>query len=292
MIGPPLRATRRWISSAAAIGLLAGSVCAGDAARISLSIPPAHPQAAQLSPQSSPAPPARSSVSLAPSVVMVRCNFGQSYTQGLTITNQTDQQFTFELAAQDVVVRDSKRIFVPAGETERGIAATAVFSQKQVVVPARDTATVGVTFTMPPETSLRATVAIFRGLNQISSQGPVKMTASLGALFTFTVSGDIQIAGAPVEVTAQSATANLHISQSLTNTGSEPVVPRGVAAVLNEAGALVGKTAFEEKRLLPGEQLVFEAVYPSELKTGRYRVLASFQYEKKVLTNSTDFVVQ
>ena len=77
----------------------------------------------------------------------------------------------------------------------------------------------------------------------------------------------------------------------LTNTGSEPVIAGGIAALLNKTGTLVGKTSFEEQRLLPGEQLTFRAEYPSELKTGRYRVFASFQYEDKVIINSRDFTV-
>ena len=44
-------------------------------------------------------------------------------------------------------------------------------------------------------------------------------------------------------------------------------------------------------RLLPGERVTFRAEYPAELKAGRYRALASFQYEEKVITNSRDFTV-
>ena len=73
------------------------------------------------------------------------------------------------------------------------------------------------------------------------------MTASLGALFTFTVSDNARIEASPVAVSAQSTSANLGISQVLTNTGSEPVIAGGVAAVLDETGTLVGKTSFEDK---------------------------------------------
>jgi hypothetical protein len=237
-------------------------------------------------PQQSPAvPAARSSVSLAPAVVLVQCKFGQSYTHTLTLTNQTQQDFVFEMVAQDVVVRDGKRGFVPAGETARSIAETAVFSQKRVVVKPGQSAMVDVTFTVPQETPLRAAVALFRGLNKVSSGGPVMMTASLGALFTFTVSENFQVEGSSVTVSAQSATANLGITQVLTNSGSEPVIAGGVAALLNETGTLVGKALFEEQRLLPGEKLTFRAEYPAELRTGRYRVFASFRYEDKVITN-------
>src|ERR1700733_1821333 len=76
----------------------------------------------------------RSSVSLSPAVAMVKCRLGQSSTQTLTISNQTQQELVFEMIAQDVVVRDGKRAFVAAGETPGGIAATAVFTQKEVVV--------------------------------------------------------------------------------------------------------------------------------------------------------------
>jgi hypothetical protein len=233
----------------------------------------------------------RSSVSLAPAVVMVRGKPGQSYTQILTLTNQTRQEFVFEMVAQDVVVREGRRSFVPAGDTAGSIAATAVFSQKQAAVQAGQSTSVAVTFTMPPGTELRAAVALFEGVNKISTGGPVTMTASLGALFTFTVSNNFQVEGLPIEVTAQSATANLGISQVLMNKGTEPIVASGTAAVLNEKGKLLGKTLFDGKRLLPGEQSAFRAEYPGELRKGRYRVLASFQYEDKVVTNSADLVV-
>lgn len=285
----------KWISCSVGLGLLAPSHILPAA---EVKYHPVNGQSSRVKQQESQeskqpliAAPARSSVSLAPAVVMVRCKLGQSYTQILTLTNHTQQEFVFEMVAQDVVVRDGKRSFVAAGETAGGIAATAVFTQKQVVVKPGQSAAVGVTFTVPPDTPLRAAIALFRGLTKVLTGAPVMMTASLGALFTFTVSENSQIKGSPVEVTAQSPTANLRISQLLTNTGSEPTIAHGVAAVLNETGTLVGKASFEEQRLLPGEQLPFQAEYPAELKTGRYRVFASFEYEKQVITTSADFVV-
>jgi len=233
----------------------------------------------------------RSSVSLSPAVVMVKCKLGQSYTQTLTITNQTQQELAFEMIPEDVLVRDGKSVFVAAGETPGGIAATAVFTRKEVVVEPLQSSSVSVTFTVPRQTQLSAAVAVFRGLTRISGPGAVKMTASLGALFTFTASENFRIETSAIAVSAQSATANLGISQLLTNMGSEPDVIDGVAVVLDEAGAIAGKTSFEEQRLLPGEQLPVRAEYSAELKAGRYRALASFQSEAGVITSSIDFAV-
>lgn len=256
----------------------------------SYSLPP-DPQGPPPSQKSLAVSLVRSSVSLSPAVVMVNCKLGRSYTQELILTNQTKQELVFEMIAEDAVVRDGKRMFVAAGETPSGIAVTAVFSRREVVVEPLQSSSVSVTFTVPQGTPLRAAVAVFRGLTRIPGRGTVQMTASLGALFTFTASENSRIETSPIAVSAQSATANLGISQILTNTGSEPVVTDGVAAVLDEAGAIVGKAAFEQQRLLPGERLPFRAEYSAELKTGRYRVVASFQYEAKVITNSSDFTV-
>src|SRR5690348_995934 len=65
------------------------------------------------------------SLSLSPAVVLARGAFGQSLSQTLTITNDTSNEFTFEMAAQDVIVKEGKRVFVPAGETEHSVATTA-----------------------------------------------------------------------------------------------------------------------------------------------------------------------
>ena len=85
------------------------------------------------SPQAAP-PPAQDaskpSISLSPAVIMAKGNFGQGLTQTLTLSNQTGRDFAFELVAEDVIIKDGKRVFVPAGETPNSIATTAVFCKR------------------------------------------------------------------------------------------------------------------------------------------------------------------
>ena len=233
------------------------------------------------------------SLSLSPAVVLARGTFGQSLSQTLTITNDTTNEFTFEMAAQDVVVTDGKRVFVPAGESQHSIAATAVFSQKNVVVKPFTSASVDVRFTLPAETDIRAVVALFRGTNRIaSSSGAVGMTASLGTLITFNLTPNVNVKPEPIQVVPATEAANLAVSEWITNSGTEPVLPEGVAAVLNSKGALVGKTTFAVQRLLPGERLEFKAEYPDQLEPGSYKVLCSFQFEGKTLTTDGNFTVR
>lgn len=253
------------------------------------------------------APALPPSISLSPAVVMAKGNFGQALTQTLTLSNNTGREMAFELVAEDVIVKDGKRIFVPAGETENSIAATAVFtpqtvqtkgvaspefSRNTVLVKAYSAASADVHLTLPANTNVRAVAAMFRGTDKLpTSSSSVGMTASLAALVTFNLSDNVKLSPEAVRVIPASETANMSIAQWISNNGSEPALLDGTAAVLNGDGGLVGKTTFTPQRLLPGERLEFTAEYPDQLRAGDYRVLCSFQFEGKTITSEGKFRV-
>jgi len=223
---------------------------------------------------------------------MAKGSFGQGLTQTLTLSNQTGRDFAFDLVAEDVIIKDGKRVFVPAGETPNSIAATAVFSQKTVLVKPFSSASVDVRLTLPAQTNLRAVVAMFRGTDKLpTSSGAVGMTASLGTLITFNLTDNVKLQPEAVRVNPASETANMSIAQWISNSGTEPALPEGTAAVLNSNGGLVGKAIFPALRLLPGERLEFSAEYQGELPPGNYRALCSFQFEGKTLTSEGSFEV-
>jgi len=213
----------------------------------------------------------------------------------------------FELIAEDVIVKDGQRIFVPAGETENSIAATAVFtpqtmqtqglsapefSRNTVLVKAYSSASADVHLTLPAKTSVRAVAAMFRGTDKLPTRSSaVGMTASLATLVTFNLSDNVKLQPEAVRVIPASETANTAIAQWISNTGSEPALLDGTAAVLNSNGSLAGKANFSPQRLLPGERLEFTAEYPDQLRPGDYRVLCSFQFEGKTITSEGSFKV-
>ena len=223
---------------------------------------------------------------------MAKGSFSQTLSQTLTLTNQTARDFAFEMVAEDVVIKDGKRVFVTAGETPNSIATSAVFTQKTVLVKPFSSASVDVRLTLPAETNIRAVVAMFRGTDKLpTSSGAVGMTASLGSLITFNLTDNVKLKPEPVRVIPASETANMKIAQWISNSGTEPVLPEGAAAVLSSSGALVGKAIFDPQRLLPGERLEFSAEYPGELAPGNYRALCSFQFEGKTQTTEAAFEI-
>jgi hypothetical protein len=234
---------------------------------------------------------ASASIALSPAIVMVRCKLGQSTTQTLTIANRTANDVSFSLETEDVVVREGKRSFSPAGQIANGIAASAVASPASLVVKAGAEGSVKVTLTLPPETGQRAVVTFFRSRLISPANGAIGLGASLGTLITFNASGDYRLEAGSLEASLQSPAANVILSEELHNSGSEPVIPKGVVAVLNASGRRVAKALFPNQRLLPGERLIFAATNPAQLAPGRYRTLSSFELEGKVLNFAGEFTI-
>src|SRR5262249_3676519 len=201
------------------------------------------PQTSQPNPNAkSSLPP---SISLSPAVTMAKGNFGQQLTQTLTLSNNTGLDLAFELVAEDVVVKDGKRIFAPAGETRNSIAATAVFTphstpaevkgmaaptftKNTVLIKAYSSGSADVRLTIPAETNVRAVALVFRGTDKLpTATTGVGMTASLATLVTFNLSDNVKLAPEAVRVTPASETANMTIAQWIANTGTEPALPEG-----------------------------------------------------------------
>lgn len=233
-----------------------------------------------------------SSLTLSPAVIMMNGLPGLSTTRELTISNLTPSAFEFEMQALDVEVREGKRVFVPAGELPGSIARTAVFSPSTLVVKPGADATVRVTVTIPENMACRAMVAIFRSRTKLQGHSAMAMTASIGTLLTFTVSKNFEINSEGLQFDGASEGSDLVVSEWVKNGGSEPVVSKGVVAVLDSAGKLVGKVPVDSQRLLPGERLQFKADYPTTLKRGKYRALISLEHDGGVLTTSSEFSIQ
>lgn len=229
-------------------------------------------------------------IALSPSVVMLKGSAGQAHRQMLNLTNSTSQDLTFDLIAEDIVANGERR-FLPAGARADSIAATAVFTPQVLLIPAGTTGTVQLTITVPRETAVRAIAAIFRSRTPATVRSGVGVTASLGALLTFTLSDDVRIETSAVTVSDQTQATNLRFTQLAKNVGAEPLYFGGAVAILDSRGTLISRMSVESQRLLPGERLGFHADYPTVLAAGRYRAVFSLEYAESVQSAAVDFTV-
>lgn len=226
-------------------------------------------------------------ISLSPAVITEKAKPGQSFTETLTLVNDTPSEYAYQMVAQDVVVTNGERKFVNAGDRSGSIAQTAVFTPDSGVIKPHSSESVQVRLTVPPNTDLRAVVTIFRNSEKLALQkNSVGLTGSLGALITFNLADSSRVeASAPVLKIGEDRSV-LSIEQTLTNVGTEPVIPSGVAAVLDNSGKLVAKVALQQQRLLPGERVVFKGEHPGQLRPGVYKVVCSFDVAGQQATSS------
>jgi hypothetical protein len=229
------------------------------------------------------------SISLAPAVLELKGKAGQGTRQRLTISNDTDQPVTFELAVLDVATRNGKRVFFPAGELPGSIAATAVLTPRRVLVPPGETGSAEITLTLPEETRVRAIVARFQSVDPNAGPGRVGVTVGLGCLLTFNVTEAVSVAADPLVVQKQTATTALAFSEWMTNDGQEPVIAKGMIAILDASQRLVTKIPVPRTRFLPGERLELRAEDPGELPPGKYRAVLTVTFDGQVLTRIVDW---
>jgi hypothetical protein len=232
------------------------------------------------------------SLTLSPAVIMVKAKPGQTISQELTLWNNTGSELSFEMQAMDVVVRDGKRVFVPAGELEKGIARFASFTNDHPVALPRSSVTTRVTLTLPASPEPRAIACTFMGKTVVGESHAVQMTASLGTLFTFTLADDYRVQKDPLQVSVDQETRTILFRERLKNTGSDPIVPKGVVAVTNEVGSLVARVPIKSQRLLPGESLEFSAEHPGLPRAGNYRATFLVEHESALVANAADFTVK
>jgi hypothetical protein len=231
-------------------------------------------------------------ISLSPAVVAVEAKPGQTFSQNLTLWNNTMQELSFQMEARDVVVHDGKRVFLPAGEVEGSIARYAVFTDQNLVVLPGSSVTTRVTVTVPNSPGPRAIACIFMGKTVMGIRQSVAMTGSLGALVTFTLANDFQVQSQPPRVAVDMEAQSIAFRHKLKNTGSDPVVPKGVIAVTNESGAFVARLPVWGQRLLPGESLEFTAEHPGLLKPGKYRAMLLLENESAFFSNAAEFTIK
>jgi hypothetical protein len=102
------------------------------------------------------------SLTTAPALILLPDNPGQTTTQTLVVNNSTIYEFTFELEGKDLIVREGKAVFLPAGELTDSIASNLLFSKKSVNVKAGQSASFDVTLTVPRQTLVRGVLIVLK----------------------------------------------------------------------------------------------------------------------------------
>jgi hypothetical protein len=232
-------------------------------------------------------------ISVSPAALSLKGTPGRSHTHVFEIANSADAPYTIDIDVADVLVRQGKRTFVSPDRVPDSLAAMVTIpGNRHIVLQPGERFKVPVTFVAPDETRNRAVVVFFHALREKPVPNQPKIRLNLGTVVDFTVTNEVNLRIMALGVEPQTMSSNVAITEDLANVGPEPTIAKGVVAILSEAGNLVGKTEFQQKRLLPSEHNQTRAEYPGTLKPGKYRAVCTLAFADSTLTRVVELNVQ
>lgn len=231
------------------------------------------------------------SISVSPAALSLKGAVGATASQTFEISNQTKSPYNVTIDVSDVFVQQGRRVFVPANRSSVTAAAMVILGEKQLTLAPGEHRKVPVTFVMPAESRSRAVAVFFHAVPLTVAEHQPQVRLNLGAVVDYALSNELQLDVRKLTVEPQTNTTNTAVSEELANIGPEPLIARGVIAIISRNGALVGKASFQPRRYLPGEDNDIRAEFPGALPSGAYRVLSTIEFGGQTLTRSTEMVV-
>jgi len=226
---------------------------------------------------------ARVSVSINPAVIELRGVHGDSFERRISVTNGTASALRFVIDVQDVVIRDGRRTFEPAGVTSGSIAATAVADPPELILESGESGSAVVELRVPSATTVRAVAIFFR--SRMSNGGPygAAVGLNLASLVTFHLDGHSELSRRDLRI--QATATGLIFTQTVSNEGEEPLFAEGFVALIDGRGQVRDRVELVRTRLLPGEIAELRGESLPQILPGSYRAVATVACEDRLLVD-------
>lgn len=239
------------------------------------------------------------SLGISPVYIDAKVKNGATYKQAFTISNNTGARLRVRCSVGDYWYdENNQRIEGRAGTLPRSASSWVQFAPSEVTIESNSSARVNAVVTVPlgvtggfyttpifefeaadqstvgkgEEISATASVAYsFSGLIMLSTEGSTEYNVEI-------------MNGSVVAPTSSSA---LEMQFDLRNRSTAHVHMRGVLAILNGAGKLVGHGKINEKRYMPGQRAILQTHWAGELQPGHYTAIATLTYDRAGMQPAT-----
>ena len=229
------------------------------------------------------------SLGLVPAMVDANVKRGLTYTQNFTIVNNTTTRLRFRCSVGDYWYDDHNgRLVGRPGTLPRSASTWVQFTPNELIIDAHGSATVNAIISVPGDASGGYyTIPFFEGSPlEPSSQQDGKANSTfgvrLGGLLMLATEGasdyNVEIKSAHLQLPTESS--ELQIQLDIHNRGNAHVRLRGLFAILDTTGKLVGRGRIEEKVFLPGQQNPMQAPWGDQLSPGHYTAIITLTYER------------
>lgn len=202
-----------------------------------------------------------SSVTIDPAVIEIEGTPGTAVERSIVLTNNLPWDVDVEVVAEDVVIRDGVRTYVPTGETRGGIAASIIARPRKLRIGTGARATVTAIVTAPEARSQSAAALFFRAV-------PIQQDVSSGVRINIGCLIVLQQGDDPLlEFERPSIDSEGTLTQTIENRGGDIAIVRGTVRLLEDS--LDQLVQLPSVRLLPGERYAWITRLPAPLRHAR-----------------------
>jgi hypothetical protein len=237
---------------------------------------------------------AKQSLGLTPALVDANVKRGLTYTQNFTVVNNTNTKLRFHCSVSDYWYDEHNvRLSGRPGTLPRSASLWVQFSPEDVIVEARTSATIRAIISVPKDAAGGYyTIPFFEGEpaeKPIGQKAASNFGVRLGGLLMLATEGaseyNVEVKGS--KVLPPTASSELELQLDIHNQGTAHVRLRGMFAILDSTGKLVGRGRNEEKTYLPGQHDIYRAPWGDTLAPGHYTAVVTLTYDRAGLEPAT-----
>ena len=234
------------------------------------------------------------SLGLTPALVDANVKRGLTYTQNFTVVNNTTTRLRFHCSVSDYWYDEhNSKLLGRPGTLPRSASLWVQFAPEEVIVEPNNSTTIRAIISVPKDAAGGYyTIPFFEGEpveKPTEQKAGANFAVRLGGLLMLATEGasDYSVEIKSGKVQPPSGSSELEIQLDIHNQGSSHVRLRGMFAILDSAGKLVGRGRNEEKAYLPGQRDTYKAAWGDELPLGHYTAVVTLTYDRAGLEPAT-----
>jgi len=236
----------------------------------------------------------KKSLGLTPALVDANVKRGLTYTQNFTVVNNTTTRLRFHCMVSDYWYdsQTNARLTGRPGTLPRSASLWVQFAPEDVIVEPNSSTTVRAIISVPKDASGGYyTIPFFEGepVEKPDVKAGANFAVRLGGLLMLATEGAsdyaVEVKGGKIQ--PPTGSSELEIQLDIQNHGTSHVRLRGMFAILDANGKLVGRGRNEEKAYLPGQRDIYKASWGDDLPPGHYIAVVTLTYDRAGLEPAT-----
>lgn len=239
------------------------------------------------------------SLGISPAIVEASVKRGATYNKEFFIANNTTTRLRVRFSVTDYWYGEhNERVEGRPGTLPRSASLWVQFTPSETIIEPHASRKVNAVISVPREAA-----GGYYTMPVVEAEAADTPTGGVGTTGAINASIAVRFRGLMLLTTEDAATYNvevmsgavtppnsfapLEVALDIRNRSTAHINARGVFAILNESGKLMGRGRLDEKRYLPAQRDTLKTAWAGELGTGHYTMLVTLSYDRAGMEATT-----